>query len=157
MKFLLSAIILLLLVTSCSHTYYIVRHAEKAQVAGDPPLSEAGKQRAEKLKEILKGKKIKYIFSTNTIRTLSTAKPLSDAIGIKTVIYDPRKDSVLIAQLKTLKKNVLIVGHSNTIDDIVNKLCNAKKIPADIDDAVYDNLFIVTYHGKKINFKQEKY
>ena len=150
---------------SCSHSYYIVRHAEKLKAAAgsaisapnDPALSETGKMRAEKLKETLIDKKIKYIFSTNTIRTLNTAKPLSEAIGIKTMLYKPGKDSAFIEQLKRLKKNTLIVGHSNTIDDIVNLLCNKINIPADIADSVYDNLFIVTYRGKNISFKQLKY
>jgi phosphohistidine phosphatase SixA len=157
MKFLFASIILMLLATSCSHTYYIVRHAEKTQAAGDPPLSAAGKQRAEKLKQLLDEKKIRYIFSTNTDRTISTAKPLSEATGVKIELYDPRKDSAFIVLLKGLRKNALIVGHSNTIDDIVNKLCNAVKVPADINDAVYDNLFIVRYRGKKIFFQQKKY
>ena len=156
---------LCLIITSCSHTYYIVRHAEKIKpaagsaiaVTNDPTLSETGKMRAEKLKEILIDKKIKHIFSTNTIRTLTTAKPLSDAIGIQTVLYNPKKDSAFTEHLKRLKKNALIVGHSNTIDDVVNRLFNKICIPADIPDSVYDNLFIVKYHGKKISFKQKKY
>ena len=156
---------LCLIITSCSHTYYVVRHAEKLKpaaggaisVTNDPPLSETGKMRAEKLKEMLIDKKIKYIFSTNTIRTTTTAKPLSDAIGMQTVLYNPKKDSAFIEQLKRLKKNVLIVGHSNTIDDVVNHLCNKICIPTDIADSVYDNLFIVKYRGKNISFKHKKY
>ena len=161
MKRIISAPIIVLMMISCSHSYYVVRHAEKGiplvTAPNDPPLSDAGKTRAESLKELLKSKKIRYIYSTNTIRTLSTAKPLSDAIAVPIVTYDPRKDSAFVAQLKKLKKNVLVVGHSNTIDDITNKLCNEKKVAADIDDSVYDNLFIVRYRGKKIRFRQEKY
>ena len=157
--------VLSLIIASCSHSYYIVRHAEKVKpsagssisVSNDLALSEAGKKRAEKLKEILLDKKIKYIFSTNTIRTLATAKPLSEAIGINTIQYNTGKNSAFIEQLKTLKKNTLIVGHSNTIDDVVNGLCNKNYIPADISDSVYDNLFIVKYCGKNISFKQLKY
>ena len=56
------------LLTACSHTFYIVRHAEKATSEGnnmmnnDPPLTEAGKERAEALKEILKTKKNRLYF-----------------------------------------------------------------------------------------------
>ena len=53
------------LLTSCSQSFYIVRHAEKevantgeTMMSNDPPLSDAGKQRAEVLKEILREKKI---------------------------------------------------------------------------------------------------
>src|SRR5262245_52662771 len=75
---------------SCSHSVYVVRHAEKISstdsaakmMANDPPLSEAGKVRALVLKDELKGKHIKHIYSTNTLRTRSTAEPLSQATKI---------------------------------------------------------------------------
>ena len=80
MKIFIAFLVPVLVLTSCTRTYYIVRHAEKVVVNGnssmmsnDPPLTEAGKERAEALKELLKTKKIGYIFSTNTIRTRSTA------------------------------------------------------------------------------------
>ena len=62
----------------------------------DPELSKVGKMRAQKLKGILLNEKIKYIFSTNTVRTLTTAKPLSDAIRVTTVLYKPGKNSDFI-------------------------------------------------------------
>jgi len=123
----------------------------------DPPLSEKGKERAEALKDELKHKHIRYIFSTNTTRTLSTAAPLSRVIGVKPVLYDPTPDSTFINSLQALKKNVLIVGHSNTVDDIVNGLCKAIKVTGDLPDNEYDNLFIVTYKGKKIKYRRRTY
>jgi broad specificity phosphatase PhoE len=161
MKQFLTICCLVFLMSSCSKTtYYIVRHAEKATAApnmsSDVPLTEAGAQRAEKLKDILKSKNIGFIFSTQTIRTTSTAKPLSEAVNVPIAIYNPR-DTTFINQLKVIeKKNVLVVGHSNTVDDIVNKLMNAQLL-TDLPDAEYNNLFIVTRKGKKYNFKREKY
>ena len=146
--------------TSCSHTYYIVRHAEKAApdatMSSDPPLTERGKERAEALKEMLKSKKIAYVFSTNTIRTRSTAQPAADYFHIKIEGYGPKPDSAFIALLKAKRKDVLVVGHSNTVDDIVNMLCNEKKIPADLDDSEYSHLFIVKYKGRKIFFSKKE-
>ena len=148
-----------LLLTACTRTFYIVRHAEKAVADGndgmmskDPPLTETGKQRAEALKEILKTKKIGYVFSTNTIRTRSTAEPLRDYFNLVTETYSLIPDSVFIARIKSLKKNILIVGHSNTVDDIVNKLCGQIIIHADLKDTEYDNLFVVKMKGRKMNF-----
>ncbi len=154
-------IMLLLLSASCSHTYYVVRHAEKQQPSqgvvmntpNDPPLSEAGTQRAERLKEILKHDKIRAIYSTNTTRTLTTAKPIADLVGITTVVYDLKKDTGFIPMLKGLKKNVLIVGHSNTVDDIVNALAGEQKVRGDLPDSAYSNLYRVKYKGKKVWFK----
>lgn len=162
-KFIILLVITGMVTASCSRSYYIVRHAEKEQPPGsgtmmsnDPALSEAGKVRAIVLKDELKGKHIKAIYSTNTIRTRSTAQPLSEATGTTIQLYST-VDS-LITELKKRKKgNVLIVGHSNTVDDIVNKLCNETKVPADLADSQFDNLFIVIYKGKKITFIRHKY
>lgn len=158
--------LVLLSLTACSQTYYIVRHGEKAVVdananpnmsATNPPLSDAGKARAEALKELLKNEKITHIFSTNTIRTRSTAEPLSVLLNVPIETYNPRPDSAFIAQLRSLKKNVLIVGHSNTVDDIVNMLTKEQKVPKDLEDNEYNNLFIVTVKGDKITFERKTY
>jgi len=159
----------LIIFSSCgSVKYYIVRHAEKETASpgttmstpNDPPLSAAGRARAIELREALKGKGIVYIFSTNTIRTISTAQPLNELRGAtKIEIYNTR-DSLdqFIQKLKEIKKgNSLIIGHSNTVDDIVNKLCGEIKIPKDLPDSEYDNLYIVTKKGKRMKFENKTY
>ena len=110
-------------------------------MANDPPLSEAGKVRALVLKQELNNKHISHIYSTNTARTMSTAEPLSRVIKIKIELYG-NIDS-LVHLIQSTKGNVLIVGHSNTVDDIVNKLCGEKKIAADLTDSEYDDLFVI--------------
>ncbi|HKH59751.1 MAG TPA: histidine phosphatase family protein [Flavitalea sp.] len=156
-----------LILTSCSHTYYVVRHAEKAvpsagvtmSTPDDPPLSDAGTKRAEALKEVLKGKQIKNIYSTNTKRTRSTAEPLSASVGLTIQPYGPRPDSLFINKLKMLGTNTLIVGHSNTVDDVVNGLLNQNKL-TDLADGEYDNLFVVRYtnfFGKRIKYERRRY
>ncbi|MGZ8516372.1 MAG: SixA phosphatase family protein [Chitinophagaceae bacterium] len=152
-----------LLVTACSRSIYIVRHAEKAVADGntmmstDPPLTEAGKERAESLRETLKTKRIGYVFSTNTIRTKSTAEPVRAYYDLVIETYSPSPDTGFINLLRSLKKNTLVVGHSNTVDDIVNKLCGSIKIPGDLPETEYDNLFIVKKKGSKISFENKKY
>src|SRR6478672_13851890 len=111
--------VLCLCLMSCSRTVYVVRHAEKAafadsigkMMANDPPLSEAGKVRALVLKNELADKHIGHIYSTNTIRTRSTAEPLSQAIKVNVELYGSI-DS-LISAIRSAKGNVLVVGHSN--------------------------------------------
>src|SRR5436190_18342141 len=99
----------ILVFSSCSHSYYIVRHGEKAvreaNMSGDVPLSEKGKQRAEALKDVLKARKIRYVFSTNTIRTKSTAQPTANEFHLVTEIYGPAPDSAFIQLLRSKKKN----------------------------------------------------
>jgi phosphohistidine phosphatase SixA len=160
-RFLVLPGLLVLLFCSCSHSYFIVRHAEKAtqetNMTSDVSLTEKGTQRAEALKEILRDKKIAYIFSTNTIRTRSTAQPTAEYFHLETVTYGPRPDSAFISLLRSKKKNTLIVGHSNTVDDIVNMLCGETKLAGDLPETEYDNLFIVRVKGKKYSYSAQKY
>jgi broad specificity phosphatase PhoE len=166
MKYL--SLVLLVVLSSCGNTFYVVRHAEKAAVpagasqmmASDPPLSEAGQARAVALREELKVNKIRYIYSTNFKRTLSTAQPLSESMSVLTITYSSRRDSMdaFIQQLKAIKKqNVLIVGHSNTVDDIANKLSGSTVVPADLPETQYDNLFIIKRKGSRYIFSRKKY
>jgi phosphohistidine phosphatase SixA len=162
MKAFFFAAILGICFASCSRTVYIVRHAEKASsgsaakmMEDDPPLSDAGKVRALVLKAELSGKHITHIYSTNTIRTMSTAEPLSQAIKINIETY--KSIDSLVNVIKSTKGNALVVGHSNTVDDIVNKLCGQVKIEGDLKDGEYDNLFIVKIKGRKIVFERHKY
>ncbi|MEO8406149.1 MAG: histidine phosphatase family protein [Chitinophagaceae bacterium] len=154
----LSAIIILLICVSCSHTIYVVRHAEK-EVAlpnsnGNVPLTAKGKVRAEEIKRIMKKKKIAAVYSTNTIRTISTAKPTADYFGLSVQIYGPRPDSAFITMIKASKKNTLIVGHSNTIDDVVNGLCGEKKVAGDLPDDEFNKLYVLKVKRKKIHFRE---
>lgn len=160
MKLILS-LLFIISVTASSQTIYIVRHGEKAvqatNMSSDVPLSEAGVQRAEELKKLMLNKKIAYIFSTDRIRTRATAKPLSDAIGVPVELYANDTIPKFIERVKALKKNVLIIGHSNTIDDLANTLCGEKKVPADFAETDYDNLLVVKIKKKKILFEHQTY
>ncbi len=158
-----------LFLVSCGNTVYVVRHAEKAvPVAGsgqvmtnDPPLTEAGKKRAFALRDKLKNKNIRYLFSTNTKRTIATAQPLSDYAGhLRIDLYSSRKDSTaaLIEKIKSIRSgNVLLVGHSNTIDDIANALCGSTVVPGDLEDAAYDHLYIIRRRGGRYKFRDSHY
>lgn len=141
----LTLFFLLILTSSCSSTFYLVRHAEKAkEPEANPPLTEIGKQRAEDLKMLLQSKRINEIYSTQTLRTLNTAKPLADVLGIETQIYDAKKQADFIENLKKIKhQNVLIVGHSNTIRYLVNGLAEKDSIKKDLKDDEYNRLFII--------------
>ena len=149
-----------------SQTIYIVRHAEKASGAAmtasggttnDPVLSEAGAARAQALKKELMRKKIAYIFTTNTIRTKTTAEPLAKFWSIPMHTYNPMPTAAFLDSVKKLGKNVLIVGHSNTVDDLANGLAGKKVVDGDLADSEYDNLFIITVKRDDIVFKRKKY
>jgi broad specificity phosphatase PhoE len=133
---------------------FIVRHAERAPdapaagadrsmmaPANDPPLSQPGRERAAKLASMLRSADIKGIYVTEFQRTRQTAEPLAKALGIGAVVTRGNDVDGLMAKLREAKGNLLIVGHSNTIPDILKRL--GVKGDITIADSEYDNLFVV--------------
>ena len=132
---------------------FLVRHAEKgalpaaqpargkSMMADDPPLSAAGYDRAAKLAALLASAQLKYIFTTEYLRTRQTAAPLAEKLKLTPVMSASKDPDPLVARVRQVKGNVLIVGHSNTLPDLLKKL--GVKDVVNIGDNEYDNLFIV--------------
>jgi len=140
---------------------WVVRHAEKLTddpKDKDPDLSPEGKERAEALMKELKGEKIDSIFATNYKRTKLTGFPLADKIGISVKTYNPEDQKALAKQLITNAKGkkILIVGHSNTVLEIVEAF-GATKPVKELTDDDYDYLFEVTVKGSKADVKVSRY
>ncbi|HWJ90017.1 MAG TPA: histidine phosphatase family protein [Flavisolibacter sp.] len=156
MRFILSCTILIFLASCSRSVYYVVRHAERdnGAMGTDVPLSEAGRQRAIALRDLLKKERITHIYSTNYIRTKSTAQPLSDAIHVPVEIYVPGDTSFVTRVRKLGKGNFLIIGHSNTVDDLVNRLAGTRVVAGDLSDTEYGDLFIIRRKGKHHNFEK---
>ncbi len=136
----------LLVVTSleAQTTIFLVRHAEKMDSSRDPELSLPGKARAVRLMELLSNAGIDHIYSTDYIRTRNTAKPLSEKLDIVIDSYRPFEEEMVETLTKEMDgKQILVVGHSNTIPDLVNRLIDEKVYEQLADDA-YSNLFVVT-------------
>ena len=131
-----------LLFPACTTRYYIVRHAERLNNTPDSPLSSTGNARAVILRDTLQGKKIKHIFASTFQRTQQTAQPLATALSLDLKIYRPDTTAGLVSRLKKIRgNNVLVVGHSNTVPDIVEGLSG--QTVAEISEDDFDNLFIV--------------
>lgn len=130
---------------------FVVRHAERADAAGaqpqagmmanDPPLSAAGQERARKLAALLASAEIKHIFTTEYQRTRQTAAPLAEKAGVEAIASSARDASVLFEQLHKAAGNVLVVGHSNTVPELLKRLGVTTAIS--IGESEYDNLFVV--------------
>jgi 2,3-bisphosphoglycerate-dependent phosphoglycerate mutase len=152
-------VVTVFLVSCKTTTYYIVRHAEKqpaTTMTSDVPLSDAGRQRAQALRDLLQKENIKYIFSTNYVRTKSTVQPLADAIQVPVETYNPN-DTAFISRLKSLNGNALIVGHSNTVDDLVNNLTGRREVNGDLPDSEYGDLFVVKKKGNRFTFERKHF
>ena len=90
---------------------------------------------------------IAAVYSTNFARTRDTAKPTADAVKVKVKQYGPSPEKAWFAEMlkKYNGRNVLIVGHSNTVVPIVNGL--GAKMKHKIPDSEYHSIFIVRVHG----------
>jgi len=120
---------------------YLVRHAEKADASLDPPLSDAGRARAEGLIHVLGTAGITRVWSTSYRRTLSTAGPLAANLHLDVTPYDPLKLAEFAAELRVTPGRHLVVGHSNTTPELVRALGGDPG--AVIQDWEYDRLYVV--------------
>lgn len=127
---------------------FIVRHAEKSSlVKTDPPLTEEGVKRAFDLEKVLKGKHIKRIYSTQTNRTISTAKPVAESLSLAINYYANDTMPKFLYSVLASGENTLVVGHSNTVLKMIEELdLNPSK--KEIPDFEYDNLFVVYLKSK---------
>ena len=146
MKNTLRALLLILVcqisVSAWSQTIFIVRHGEKVDESRDPSLSLKGKQRAANLAMILRDAEIKKVYVTEFQRTQMTATPLAETRQIALTPYAAKESLNFGKSLLTAEVNTLVVGHSNTLLDILKGLgINDVKPVADDE---YDRLFVVT-------------
>jgi broad specificity phosphatase PhoE len=131
-------------------TVVLVRHAEKELVTiDDPPLSAAGERRAERLAQMFGDVRgaggIGGIYVTATRRAQQTAMPLAARLGMKPNVVPAGGDLGAMASHAVSEHRggrVLIVGHSNTIPGLVEKL-SGQTVPA-IGEDEYDNIYVVT-------------
>lgn len=133
-------------------TIYLIRHAEKDRTDPsnpDPELSQDGMGRAMHWAEILNDIPLDLIYSTDYERTSMTAAPTSVKKDIPFEYYDPKTLNVNEFKQEIMGKKVLVVGHSNTTPDFVNKLLGMEnRFPA-MDDTDNGSLFIVHLFGNQ--------
>ena len=131
-------------------TVIFVRHAEKATVpADDPGLSAAGKQRAAELArqlvdaDVVAG--VDAIYATPFRRTEETAQPVATALGLPITSYEAANTETIIDEIVRTHKGkiILVVGHSNTVPEMIGNMGASKKVPG-IDENEYDNLYVVS-------------
>lgn len=130
-------------------TYYFIRHAEKVDDSKNPDLSSKGLERVMLWSKIFSDINFDAVYSTDYKRTIQTATPMASDKHLEIIKYDPKKIDSQEFKKRTLGQNVLIVGHSNTTPEFVNKIID-EIIYATIDDSVFGNLYIVTLNGNLI-------
>ena len=120
----------------------VVRHAEKVDQSKDPHLSDAGQARARALAALLAQSGPAAIYATEYQRTGETAKPLADLLGLSIQRVPASDTGGLVERLKARHGQdvVVVVGHSNTVPEIVKAYGGT--IPA-IGDDDFGNVFVV--------------
>jgi broad specificity phosphatase PhoE len=129
-----------------SGTVFLVRHAEKLSTARDATLSPQGHKRAECLAHTLGDAGIQVIFASGFVRTQETARPLAKKLGLKATTVEYKDTAGLVDKLRAMAdKNVLVVAHSDTLPEIIEKLGAGKVDP--IKEEEFDRLFVFHHTG----------
>ena len=132
-------------------TVVLNRHAEKQTGAiDDAPLSPEGELRAARLGQMFGDAeafgRVRKIYVTNTRRTQQTAASLAQRLDLKPVVVDARESADDLAR-QVLRENrgglAIVVGHSNTVPQLVAELSGNEKVPP-IADEEFDTMYVVT-------------
>ncbi len=102
-------------------TVYVMRHLQKA-AGTDPGLTKIGSANAVRLAFWFKHDAPEAIYVTQFRRSVETARPLSRRLKVRTTSYDANATAAMIAKVQASKGPVLIVGHSNTVPQIIQAL-----------------------------------
>jgi broad specificity phosphatase PhoE len=135
-------------------TVIVVRHAEKAaDHPDDPSLDEAGERRAAELLRVLDDARIDAVYSTQLRRTLATAGPLAARRGLEVTVRPIARGEASAHSERLAREilaahpggSVLVVGHSNTVPELVRALSGAPV--EEMTEAEYDHLYVVVIGG----------
>lgn len=147
-RIVLSSFLVLALATTATaqDVVFVVRHAERADAGmkdgmKDPPLSHEGEARARRLASMLRSAEVEHVFASQFKRTQETAQPLAAAEDLETTVVTAKDIDALAKQLSATKGASLVVGHSDTVGDIIKALGVKEEVT--ISDDEYDNLFVV--------------
>jgi len=136
--------------TADSTTVVIVRHAEKQIDAGaDPPLSSAGEARAVLLMHLfgdgITSGRLDAIYVSPTARSRMTAAPLARRLGLTPVVAPGAAPRELARRVlhEHAGGRILIVGHSDTMNAIVDALGAKTPLPP-IGSEDYGTMYVVS-------------
>ena len=122
-------------------TAILIRHANVDADGTDPELNAAGQARAQELVHVLGDAGIVAILVTSLRRSQQTAAPLAAQLGIDPTVTDQVEDAVAAIRSRHRGDTVLVVGHTNTVPQIVAGLGG----PADVTIAAdeFDRMFVL--------------
>lgn len=120
---------------------YVMRHLHTPAGVTDPDLTAEGVKYAAAVDDWFLRDPPNAIYVSSTKRAQQTAAPLAARLKVTPIIYDPRDTPGLIASVSVETGTVLIVGHSNTVPDIVEKLGGER--PGDLTHGDFGDIWHV--------------
>ena len=134
-----------------AHPVYVMRHLDTPAGEPDPDLLPEGRATAIALADLMEtdpfqgDRRPVAIYVSDYKRTRQTAAPTAARLALNLTIYDPRDTAGLIARVRAEPGPVLIVGHSNTVPDIIAALGGTRPAPLVHED--FGDLWIVQAGG----------
>jgi phosphohistidine phosphatase SixA len=108
---------------------YVMRHLT-AETGTDPGLTAEGARQAQLLAGWFASRRPpRAIYVSTYRRSRETAAPLAARLGVRPTVYDPTNSEALVASILRERGPVLVVGHSNTVPEIVERLGGARPAP----------------------------
>lgn len=101
---------------------YVMRHLNTPAGVTNPDLTPEGQAAAQALAAWFAKDPPGIIYVSSTKRAQQTAAPTAVRYGVTPTVYDPADSAALVASVLRETGTVLVVGHSNTLPDIVEKL-----------------------------------
>ena len=114
--------------------YYVIRHLHTPEGQRDPDLTSEGQRVAALIPDWFGRERVRVIYVSHFKRTQQTAAPLAGRLGLVPVVYDPADTPGLIARVRAGPLPALIVGHSNTVPEIVAQLGGTRPGPLAHED-----------------------
>jgi broad specificity phosphatase PhoE len=132
-------------------TVIVTRYADRSSnVGNDPALSAAGERRARELARVLGDVDViagvDAIFVAPTKSSIETSVPLAtlNDAPVHTIKDPDDVESLVLRILDEYKgKIVLVITEARDIQPLIAEMHGSKKLP-DIEDAEYDNIYIVS-------------
>jgi phosphohistidine phosphatase SixA len=132
---------------------WLVRHAEKQQEKnGVWVLSKAGHVRAQDLADLLKKEGVKAVIATSEVRTVQTADkvaklPVTPIQPVIIQIKQPKHAEQVAKAIQAAEPNILAVGHSDTVLDVIAALRGQKGQKKTVE--VFNRIFVLELDAQK--------
>jgi phosphohistidine phosphatase SixA len=122
-------------------TILLVRHADR-QGSADA-LSTAGTARAQDLARVLGKSGVSTIYTSEALRTQETAAPTASQLGITPVAVPAADVAGLVSTIRSsnIGQTVLVVGHSNTVPQIIAAFGG---LAVTIAETEFDDFYVLT-------------